>query len=527
MIPARTADIVVAGDAFIDLTSCMTLHGTLGYEPHPGGSCLNVAVGLGRLGVSTALLARISEDEFGHRLRAHLASSGVLDTHLIPATELTGLGIADVVEGKAGYSFHTASAADRGLLPEHLADLQLPAEAALHLGSIALVQEPQASTLDHLLRRESRHRLVSLDPNVRPSLVVDREAYLARLADWVALSDIVKVSDEDLAWLYPNETYESIAARWLNDGASLVLVTFGAAGAWGRTATAQGRVPAPDVDVMDTVGAGDAFMAGALAHLQQSGRLRREDVQRLDSTDLRTLLAEAAAVAAATCTRAGAQPPFREELDRTPGPVVLSPADLLDRARALATSGGRRILGITGPPGSGKTTVARELVEALGPELAVLVPMDGFHLSNRTLIAWGRRGRKGAWDTFDSDGYVQLLRRLKLPIEDVVHAPDFDRDVDESIGSAVPVPCDVPLVITEGNYLLSRRGAWAEVAELLDECWYLDIDDGTRQDRLVRRHEQHGMNHSQASAWAAGTDQNNATLVAVGRSRAQVIVTIK
>jgi fructokinase len=130
MTAATTADVVVAGDAFIDLTSCATAHGMLAYEPHPGGSCLNVAVGLGRLGVATALLARVSEDAFGHQLRAHLASSGVLDTYLIPTDELTGLGVANLGDGKAGYSCHTAAAADRGLLPEHLRRRRICAASA-------------------------------------------------------------------------------------------------------------------------------------------------------------------------------------------------------------------------------------------------------------------------------------------------------------------------------------------------------------------------------------------------------------
>ena len=145
--------------------------------------------------------------------------------------------------------------------------------------------------------------------------------------------------------------------------------------------------------------------------------------------------------------------------------VVREPVQaLVARARVLAAAGGRRILGLTGPPGAGKSTVARTLVDALGPDTAVLVPMDGFHLANVTLRALGRRDRKGAWDTFDVGGYVALLRRLRAADEPVVHAPDFDRQLEEPIGSAVPVAADVPLVVTEGNYLLSREGGWGGVA---------------------------------------------------------------
>ena len=119
--------------------------------------------------------------------------------------------------------------------------------------------------------------------------------------------------------------------------------------------------------------------------------------------------------------------------------------------------GQRHLLGITGAPGAGKTKVAQDIVDKLGPDLAAFVPMDGFHLSNHTLIAWRRRDRKGAWDTFDADGYVHLLRRLRHQEEEIVHAPDFDRDVDESIGSALPIRREVPLIVTRRQLFVERR----------------------------------------------------------------------
>jgi pantothenate kinase len=215
-----------------------------------------------------------------------------------------------------------------------------------------------------------------------------------------------------------------------------------------------------------------------------------------------------------------------EEEQVSPNPVTLSTAELVERAYGLAESGGRRLLGITGAPGTGKSTLARAVVDALGPQRSALVPMDGFHLANATLIAWGRRNRKGAWDTFDADGFVHLLRRLRDQAEEYVHAPDFDRDIEESIGSARPVHRDVPLVVTEGNYLLSREGAWPQVAELLDEAWYLELDPATRHERLVRRHEQHGKTHAEAEAWTSGSDEANAVVIAATRDRADLRVTV-
>jgi len=207
--------------------------------------------------------------------------------------------------------------------------------------------------------------------------------------------------------------------------------------------------------------------------------------------------------------------------------VTLSVAQLVERARDLAEQGGRRLLGITGAPGTGKSTLARVVVDALGPRRSVLVPMDGFHLANATLIAWGRRDRKGAWDTFDADGFVHLLRRLRGQAEEYVHAPDFDRDIEESIGSARPVHRDVPLVVTEGNYLLSREGAWPQVGGLLDETWYIDVEPTTRRERLVRRHEQHGKSHAEAEAWTDGSDEANARLIAATQTRADLVVTVR
>ena len=207
--------------------------------------------------------------------------------------------------------------------------------------------------------------------------------------------------------------------------------------------------------------------------------------------------------------------------------VTLSVAQLVERAHGLAEQGARQLLGITGAPGAGKSTVAAAVVDALGPRLCALVPMDGFHLANATLIAWGRRDRKGAWDTFDADGYVHLLRRLRDQAEEYVHAPDFDRDVEESIGSARPVHRDVPLIVTEGNYLLATEGGWPQVAGLLDETWYLDVDPALRRDRLVRRHEAHGKTHAEAEAWTDGSDEANALLIAPTRARADLVVTLR
>ncbi|MEJ8279732.1 nucleoside/nucleotide kinase family protein [Pseudonocardia spirodelae] len=205
----------------------------------------------------------------------------------------------------------------------------------------------------------------------------------------------------------------------------------------------------------------------------------------------------------------------------------LTVADLVERARGLAARGPRTVLGVTGPPGAGKSTLARAVADALGPAVCALVPMDGFHLADATLRAWGRRDRKGACDTFDRDGYVALLRRLRAAEDEVVHAPDFDRTIDEPIGSAIPVPRTVPLVLTEGNYLLTAEDGWSRVAELLDESWYVELDPATRRDRLTLRHERHGKSHDDAVAWTLGSDEANAGVVTRGRERADLVVRVR
>jgi fructokinase len=316
--PGTAPAVVVAGDALIDMTPITTVRGTLAYEPHPGGSCLNVAVGLGRLGVPTAFLARLSTDAFGQMLRAHLADSGVQPTYFVDTDDLTTLAAVHLRGGQATYSFHAQRAADRGLLPEHL--MSLPAGAALHLGSIALVLEPMASTMEWLMRREAGSRVVSLDPNVRPGLIPDRVAYLDRFEGWLRLVDIMKVSDEDLAWLYPRLSQDDVVAAWHAAGIPLVLITHGEHGASASTPSASARAKAPAVAVVDTVGAGDAFSSGVLVHLHERRLLTREALRSLDTATLSELLEAACLVAAHTCTRAGAEPPRRRDLeDRSPG----------------------------------------------------------------------------------------------------------------------------------------------------------------------------------------------------------------
>jgi pantothenate kinase len=203
--------------------------------------------------------------------------------------------------------------------------------------------------------------------------------------------------------------------------------------------------------------------------------------------------------------------------------VVTQFDDLLLQARSLVASGRRQILGITGSPGAGKSTLAARLVEALDGG-ACLVPMDGFHLAQCVLESLGRAGRKGAPDTFDANGYAALLRRIRQQDDDVVYAPAFDRAIEEPIAGAIPVPRDVPLIVTEGNYLLVEDAPWATVGTLLDVVWFVDVSEEERLDRLVRRHVAFGKTPDAARAWALGSDQHNADVIEATRARADHVV---
>lgn len=196
---------------------------------------------------------------------------------------------------------------------------------------------------------------------------------------------------------------------------------------------------------------------------------------------------------------------------------------LVDRARALVRDGRRAVLGITGAPGAGKTTLAEELVRAIGDGVAH-VPMDGFHLADVELDRLGRRARKGAPDTFDALGYAALLRRLREDTDDVVYAPAFERVIEQPVAGAIPVFPAARLIVSEGNYLLVGDPPWSRLRPLLDEVWYAGLDQEERVRRLIDRHRRFGKDERTAVEWATGTDERNATLIAATRERADLVI---
>jgi pantothenate kinase len=204
--------------------------------------------------------------------------------------------------------------------------------------------------------------------------------------------------------------------------------------------------------------------------------------------------------------------------------VTLTFEQALSRVRDhLNNANSRIIIGIVGKPGAGKSTLSSFLIEKLPPESVVLVPMDGYHLSNKELDSLGRRDRKGAPDTFDSFGYAALLQRIATSTEDV-YFPVFHREIEESIAAEGVVTAKTRIVLTEGNYLLHSQDGWKDVAPILTESWYVEVDDVLRLKRLVDRHHFYGKERQAAHDWAHGTDENNARLVEGTKKLAEFLV---
>ena len=258
--------IVVCGEALIDLVPASSGAPDL-LAPRLGGGPFNTAVALGRLGTPTSFLGRLSTDGFGDRLRTALSTAGV-DLRLVAeGDEPTPLAVVQLSAAReATYRFYVDGTADRLLTDSDIPD-PLPAEAlAYHFGTLSLVTEPGANTLERVMRTaRGAGKVIALDPNVRPAFLPDRAEYRARLDVWFAHADIIKVSAADLGWLYPGERSAAVVDRWLGRGVKLAVVTDGATGAIATGAPGEITVPAPVVKVVDTIGAGDAFNAGLMA----------------------------------------------------------------------------------------------------------------------------------------------------------------------------------------------------------------------------------------------------------------------
>lgn len=292
-----------------------TLQGREGFVPYCGGAVMNTAVALGRLGVAAGLMTGLSTDMFGVQLTEHLRASDVDLSFVVRSTRPSTLAFVRLIGGQANYSFMDENSAGRML---GMSDLPSVPEqvSTLFFGGISLATEPAADTYAALLAREKRGRVVMLDPNIRENFIPDQERYRTRLEQVLAKTDIVKVSDEDLDWLIPQpKAHAEKAALLMKRGPKLVVMTCGSAGAVGFLADgAEVRVAAEQVDVVDTVGAGDTFNAGLLCKLSELGCLNAQTLHKLNPEHLEQALAYAAKVAAISVSRKGANPPWAKEV---------------------------------------------------------------------------------------------------------------------------------------------------------------------------------------------------------------------
>ncbi|MFC4496372.1 carbohydrate kinase [Streptomyces ovatisporus] len=315
---AGAAPVAVLGecvaDAFVRAPAGHAGTPAIGLDVLPGGGPANTAVALARLGTPTRFLGRLSSDVFGRLFRDHLAGSGVDLSRAVAASEPSTLAVADLDEdGRADYSFHAENTADWQWTPQELAAAARGPVSCLHTGSLALVRPPGGRAVEELLADVAARATVSIDPNVRP-LLVEPAAYRAALPRWCAATDILRLSDDDLAHLLPGGTSpEEAADTFHGDGARLVVVTLGADGVFASLDGERMRAPAPHVEVVDSVGAGDSFMAGFLHSLHTAGALGGR-LDALRPGRVREALAFGARVAAAVCAVRGANPPWAGDL---------------------------------------------------------------------------------------------------------------------------------------------------------------------------------------------------------------------
>ncbi|MDP9257997.1 MAG: carbohydrate kinase [Actinomycetota bacterium] len=316
--------IIVAGEALIDLIS---EGGAL--RAHPGGGPFNSAVALGRLGVPVGFLGRLSDDPFGQLLASFLQESGVDGRYVIRGPAPTPIAVVhEAANGDHEFAFYLTGTAYADFTAADLPEFG-PEVDVVSAGTLALATEPPASAIEALLEREAERRLIVIDPNIRPAVFGSCELYRRRFERFASLAHVVKLSDADASWLYPGEDMEVVVDRLVALGARLAVLTLGVDGALAKTQAGRAEVASPRVDVVDTVGAGDAFGAGLLRWLWVSDRLDADAVARIDGEALADGLGFAAAMGALQCSRAGATPSTLAEVEAFLGRMTGPPSEAI------------------------------------------------------------------------------------------------------------------------------------------------------------------------------------------------------
>ncbi|KYG20872.1 fructokinase [Bradyrhizobium sp. AT1] len=307
--------LIACGDALIDFVPTQNADGREAVMPAVGGSCLNVAVGMARLGAPTAFVGGISSDLFGRMIADHAAASHVDLSLATRSDRQTTLAFVRMVAGESHYAFYDAETATRSWVYRR-GTISFAEVEALHVGSTTLVNDQGAAETKALITDARASSTISFDPNCRPNLVKDKPAYLARMAEFANQADLVKMSDVDFAYLFGDEPYQQRASVLLGQGTRLVVITRGNNGAvaW-HAGAGQIEVTAPKIEVADTIGAGDSFQAALLFALHKQQRLARERLKEISADELRRALSFAANCAGLTCTRPGADPPWSHEVN--------------------------------------------------------------------------------------------------------------------------------------------------------------------------------------------------------------------
>ncbi len=307
--------ILCCGEALIDMIPKPTKADQDGYVPYSGGAIFNTAIGLGRLGIQAGMLSGVSHDLFGQQLVTALTASHVDVTTLMRSERPTTLAFVQLTDGHATYTFYDENSAGRMITPVDLPDLS-DEVTALYFGGISLCANPAASTYLALMEREAEKRVIVLDPNIRPGFIEDIAGYRARLDRMIALADVVKVSDEDLNWIFPGpESLTEKLGKMRAAGPSVVILTRGSDGSSAFLSDgSEVSAGVERVEVVDTVGAGDTFNAGVIASLSDQGILTKGGLRNAKPQQVEAALSFGARVAAVTVSRAGANPPWRHEL---------------------------------------------------------------------------------------------------------------------------------------------------------------------------------------------------------------------
>ncbi|MDL2229385.1 carbohydrate kinase [Treponema sp. OttesenSCG-928-L16] len=317
--------ILGCGEALIDMVPALLSGGEPAFKPCPGGSPYNTILAAGRLGVPAAFMGRLSRDFFGEMLTERLRAGNVKTDYIVRSSQTSTLAFVKLEAGREPeYIFYTEGSADRSFSPEDLPSLLPPGINCIFFGSISMTMEPVATTIESFIRRETSKPgggpVISFDPNVRPFMIPDRDAYVRRFETWISMSTIAKISEADFDFIYPGLGLEKSLERVLSMGVRMAVTTLGPKGALALLRKADGsvlRVSAPVVDlpVKDTIGAGDTFHGGFLAWLEMNGKMEQQKLADLTEAELYDALFFANKAASLVCSKQGAEPPTMAEME--------------------------------------------------------------------------------------------------------------------------------------------------------------------------------------------------------------------